>query len=223
MAPAASLLAHAAGVAASPIAVSAAIVLVLGGRAGRTAPAFWAGFAAGVGVVAAVGMLAAGAAERLEDAVGSWPSGVLQIAVGIALAVAGVGRLVHRRRSGAGGTPGWMRAVDRLRPFEAAGLGLLAGGASPKNLVLAATAGALIAGAGLSTAASWLTLVLFALLASATVLVPVAYRALAGVRAERRLGRWRAWLVAHDAPVVAVVGLALGALFGAQGLTALAG
>jgi len=71
-------------------------------------------------------------------------------------------------------TPAWMAAVDAFTPVKAAGLAALLGGVNPKNLLLAVSGGAAIAGeAGADRGASVGAAIAVAFIASIGVSPPV--------------------------------------------------
>jgi DMSO/TMAO reductase YedYZ heme-binding membrane subunit len=75
-----------------------------------------------------------------------------------------------------------------------------------------------ISQAGLDGGEDWLTLIIFVVLASVTVLAPVVYYLLAGASAERLLNPMKAWLVANNATVMVVLFVVLGAKLVGDGL-----
>ena len=67
----------------------------------------------------------------------------------------------------------------------------------------------------------WLTFAVFVLLASVTVIAPVAYYLIAGSRAEATLASWKTWLTHNNATVMSVLCLILGTKLLADGVQAL--
>lgn len=106
--------------------------------------------------------------------------------------------------------PSWMNAIDQVTPVRAFGLAALLAGVNPKNLGLTLAAGSTISQAGLSGAESWLALLVFVALASASVGAPVVYYLMAGSAAERTLDAMKTWLTANNATVMFVLLLVLG-------------
>ena len=62
--------------------------------------------------------------------------------------------------------PKWMAGIDALKPGKALGLALSMAGVNPKNLMLAAAAGAGLAALGLSSANAIGPLIVFVVIAS---------------------------------------------------------
>ena len=61
-------------------------------------------------------------------------------------------------------------------------------------------------------------IVLFVVLASLSIAIPVAYTLVGGDRARRTLDGWRTWLTAHNAAVMAVLFVVIGARLLGEGL-----
>lgn len=64
-------------------------------------------------------------------------------------------------------------------------------------------------------------IVLFVILASLSIAVPVVYILVGGESARRTLDGWRAWLTAHNAAVMAVLFVVIGAKLLGEGLDGL--
>ena len=114
--------------------------------------------------------------------------------------------------------PKWMAGIDALKPVKALGLGLLLAGVNPKNLMLAAAAGAGLAALGLSTANAIGSLIVFVVIASVTIAGPVVYYLLGGDDAKAELDEMKNWLALHNNAVMAVLFLVFGAKLIADGL-----
>jgi Sap, sulfolipid-1-addressing protein len=112
----------------------------------------------------------------------------------------------HRRRMGRPRKPpAWMAGMDRLSLWSAAGFA-----AFLQPWMLVAAGATTVAGAKLSTAGSYLALVLFCLLATASFLYLELYATFASAKASARLARLRAWLDSHQDQVIVAVFLLLG-------------
>jgi len=83
-------------------------------------------------------------------------------------------------------------------------------GVDPKNLMLAAGAGAGLAGLGLSSTDAIVSLIVFVIIASLTIAGPVVYYLLGGDKARAQLGEMRSWLALHNNAIMAVPFLILG-------------
>jgi hypothetical protein len=111
-----------------------------------------------------------------------------------------------------------MAGIDTLKPVKALGLGLLLAGVNPKNLMLAAAAGAGLAALGLSSANAIGSLIVFVVIASVTIAGPVVYYLLGGEHAKAQLDEMKNWLALHNNAVMAVLFLVFGAKLIADGL-----
>ena len=111
-----------------------------------------------------------------------------------------------------------MARVEALGPGQAAGLGALLVIANPKNLILTIGAAMGLAQLGLSTADAVVALIVFTVVASASVAAPVIYHRRGGARAEAALDDVKAWLGANDATVMAVLFLVFGVDLIAKGI-----
>ena len=114
--------------------------------------------------------------------------------------------------------PKWMAGIDAMDPGKALSLGFLLAGVNPKNLMLAAAAGASLAQLGLATADAVGSLVVFVVIAGVTIAGPVAYYLLGGDDAKTRLNGMKDWLALHNDAVMAVLFLVFGAKLIADGL-----
>jgi hypothetical protein len=85
--------------------------------------------------------------------------------------------------------------------------------------VLTVTAAGAVAGSGASSGSPAWALVLFAVLGSAGVAVPLALRIALGSRADATLTRWRTWLVTHGTPGACAVLAAIGCLLVVRAVT----
>jgi len=213
------VLTFAIGVAVSPIAMIAVIVMLFSQRARVNGPAFLAGWVVGLAVVCAVVYVIADQSDVATSSSASDTTSTGKIVVGVLLLVMGLRR--WRRRPAAGAEaemPKWMSTVDSLSPLKALGLGVLLGAVNPKNLALAAAAAAGVAQLGISTGDAVVALVVFVVVASITILGPVVYYLVGGQRAEGELDTLKSWLTLHNSAVMAVVLVVFGVDLIAKGL-----
>lgn len=113
--------------------------------------------------------------------------------------------------------PKWMTAIDTFTPTKATGLGLLLSAVNPKNLAMCVAAGVTIASGGLPVGQQVIAVAVFTVLAGSTVLVPVVGYALAAGRVREPLDRLRGWLELHNAAVMSVLLLVIGAVLVGRG------
>jgi threonine/homoserine/homoserine lactone efflux protein len=127
----------------------------------------------------------------------------VKLAVGVVLILLA---LRQRRRRGLPKKPSaWMARLDQLSLWGAAGLAAFL---QPWTLVAAGAA--TIVEAKLDTGGSYLVLILYCLLATASYLYLELYAAFAPARAGARLERMRQWLDSHQDQVLIAVFLLLG-------------
>ncbi|MGO4784724.1 GAP family protein [Cryobacterium sp. W22_MBD10_FK3] len=207
-------------VALSPFPIIA-VVLVLLSPAGRSAGlAFLAGRVVGV---AAIVLLVAAISDLIERSDESSPAvAVLRILVGAALVVLAVWKWRGRPRTDDDATlPAWMGRVEGSTPAGAVRLAFLLSVANPKELLLGVGAGITIGSAGLPVAATLTVAAGYTVIACASVAAPVVAFVVAGERIRGRLDDARAILVRHNAAIMSVVLLVIGAALIGGGLGAL--
>jgi Sap, sulfolipid-1-addressing protein len=206
------------GVAISPIPIIAVILMLFSAKARTNGPAFLFGWVLGLALVCAIFSFIADVLDVGTDSGASDGASTVKVALGLILVVAGLRRWRHRPAAGADvPMPKWMAAVDSITPVKAAGLGVLLSGVNPKNLLLSIGATATVAQANLSTSETIETLVVFVVLSSLTIAVPVVFYLLGGDKAKTTLDGWKAWLSANNATVMALLFLVFGVVLFAQG------
>lgn len=208
------------GVAISPVPIIAVILMLFSKSATVNSLSFLAGWVIGllgVGVV----VLASGLSS--SDGAPSTASGWIKVLIGVLLLALGVKQ--WRSRPAPGDTapvPAWMATIDGFTPVKSFGVGVLLSAVNPKNLGLTLAAAATIGASGLSTGDEYVVLVLFVLVASATVATPVILNLVLGSRAEHTLSEMKQWLTANNATVMGVLFFVLGANVLGTGISILA-
>lgn len=200
------------GVAISPVPIIAVVLMLATPRGRVNGPAFLAGWLAGIAALGAVVLLGAGGADASEGGQpADWLS-VLKLCLGALLFV--VAARQWRGRPAAGDEPempAWMRTVDEFSVTRAAGLGTLLSAVNPKNMLLIVGGAAAIAQTGASTGAQAGAMAVFAAVASsATGFAVLAYFAL-GDRSESVLSSLKDWMAGHDAAIMTVLCVLIGA------------
>ena len=115
-----------------------------------------------------------------------------------------------------------MKAIDTFTPGKAAGLAALLSGANPKNLVLAVGGAASIAGSSASGGAKAVAGVLFVVIGSLCVLLPLVVYLAGGDRSSRILSGWKAWMGEHNTAIMTTVLAVLGAKYIGDAISGLA-
>jgi len=220
MGPAISqMLPFALGVAISPIPIIGVILILFSSRARVNGPAFLLGWVIGLSLVCLVVTAAASALDVGTDGGANDGASTFKVVLGILLILGAIRRWRGRPAPGTEvELPKWMAAIDSFTPVKALGLGALFSGVNPKCLIFGAAAAATVAQADLSTSDTVITLAVFVVLSSLTIIIPVVYDLLGGEKAKTRLEVWRAWLSANNAAVMAVLFLVFGVILLSQGL-----
>ena len=206
------ILPMAVGVALSPVPIIA-IVLMLGTpRAKANGPAFAFGWLIGLSIAGGVVLsLAGGRAEDDGDGPATWVS-LVNLVFGMLFVVVAARTWLGRPRGGdEAEMPKWMQAIDTFKAGKSFAAGIVLSGLNPKNLALTIAAAATIAGAGISTGEEIGTLAVFILLGSVSILAPLGIYFAMGSRAVTVLGALKTWMAAHNAAIMTVLLLVLGA------------
>lgn len=207
------------GVAISPIPIIAAILMLLSPKARSTSLGFLLGWV--LGIVVAVGIFTALASViPAADPDASQPiAGVIKIILGAGLLFLALKQWRGRPKPGAEAVlPKWMSAIDTMTAVRALVLGFLLSAVNPKNLLMAAGAGVIIGSAELNGGELTLAIVVFVLLAAASVAIPVIAYLLASAKMAGPLESLRAWLVHNNATVMAVLLLVIGVVMIGKGI-----
>ena len=218
------LLPLAIGIAISPVPIIACILMLFSAKARVNGPAFLVGWVLGVTVVTTLVVVLSDATAATDDpASGPSLGDVVLLLLGIGAILLGIRQWRGRPKPGEDAKmPPWMAAID-LHPGQGARLRLPAVGHQPQEP--GARRGRRPghrsgcrrrrqrAGDG----------VVFVILASLSIAVPVVYMLVGGEGAKHTLEGWRTWLAAHNAAVMAVLFIVIGAKLVGGGLDAILG
>jgi hypothetical protein len=200
------------GIAVSPIPIIA-VVLMLTSRRGRiNGPLFLLGWLIGLGLVGTVVLVIAGPAGAGDsDAPAAWVNW-LKLVLGVLLLLVG-GRQLRGRPRGdePPSMPAWMATIDRTTPLAACGLAAGLAGANPKNLLLAAGGAATIAQTGISAQEQAVAYLVFAVIGTLGVGIPVGISVAMGARSAALLAGLKNWMGRHNAVIMAVLCLVIAA------------
>ncbi len=206
-----AILPNAAAIAISPIPIIAVILMLMSPRSTRLGVAFLVGWLVGIVVATTVFTLLADAVPS-DASSGSQPIlGVVQLVLGAGLLL--LGWRQWRSRPAPGVTPelpAWMSKIDDMRVPAAAGLAFALAAVNPKNLLVAASAGATIGHGDLETASLTVVIIVFSVIAALSVLAPVLFALFAPKTAARALAGIRTWLTANNAVIMTVLLAILG-------------
>ena len=210
------------GVAISPIPIIAVILMLFSARARENGIAFLAGWVAALLIVGAIVLVLAAAGRVGSDDATSNLAALVKALLGALFLLLAVRQWGSRPAEGVmTPMPSWMAAIDSFTMGRSLGLAALLAGVNPKNLALTTAAGLAIAQAGVSGASAVVALLAFVAVASLSVAIPVLYYLAAGEGAKQTLDGWKAWLLANNAAVMAVLFVVLGFVLLGQGIAAL--
>lgn len=210
------------GVAISPVPIIAVILMLFSKKARGNSLAFLCGWVIGLAAVGTVVLLLGNAASIDTSSGPSKGASAIRLALGILLLFGAFRHWKKRPKQGEEAQmPKWMAGIDAFTAGKSLGLAVLLSGVNPKNLALTLAAAMAISQAGLSGAQPWIVLLIFVVIASLTVAVPVLTYQFAGDKAENMLNGWKTWLAANNAPVMAVLFLVFGFLLIGKGIAGL--
>ena len=212
------VLPYAVGVAISPVPIIAVILMLFSERAKTNGPAFLLGWVVGLGVVVAVAYAIADANDVGTTSSGQDGSSTVQVVLGVVLLMLALRN--WRKRPGPGeaaAMPKWMATIDAFSPVKALGLAVVLSAVNPKNLILAVGAAVAVAQGAPSSSDATVALVVFVVLASLSIAVPVLFDLLGGAKAKTTLDGWKAWLSTNNATVMAVLLLVFGVVLIGKG------
>ncbi len=184
-----------------------AFILVLSSKNGvKKGAAFVFGWLLSLAAVVAITVVATGNNPPEPATEPSLAAVAVKAAIGVGLLLIG---LRHRRRMNRPKKPKkpprWQTGIDNMSPWFVIGLAPLT---QPWALVGAGVA--TIVNAKLSSAESYLAVVLFCIVATATYLVMEVYAGFWPVQAQASLSRLREWIDAHTDQVIVIVSVVLG-------------
>lgn len=214
------------GAALSPVPIVAVILILFSPKSKRNGALFVLGWI--VGVVTMVWLvlwlmlrvLAAGRIASGQTATSM--TGEASLVLGAIFLVIAV--VQWRRRPAAGAEqplPAWSRMLDHMAAWQAPLLAFGLAVINPKNFALTLAVALAIGDAEVMLRQAWLGMLVYIVLGSLTITVPVLYRILAGERASRRLTLWKSWLLQNNATVVCLVLLLIGVGLIGKGLEAM--
>lgn len=215
------LLPSAIGVALSPVPIIAVILILATPKAGSNGPAFALGWVAGLTIVSVIVVLVAGDADD-PDSGSSTAVDVIKLLLGALFLVMALGQWRKRPRAGAPAEmPAWMQTIDGFSAGKSLGFGALLSGVNPKNLALTLAAAASIAQAGRDGGGTAVSIAVFVVIGSLTVAGPVVFNMVARERAAAPLASIKQFMSEHNAVIMMVVLLVLGAKLLGSGIAGL--
>jgi Sap-like sulfolipid-1-addressing protein len=193
-------------VALDPLPLTAYLVLLPSKRGVRKGAAFIFGWLVSLAVVVAVTVLATGNNPPRQKTAPSLAALAVKIAIGVGLIVIGI----RQRRKMAQPKkpkkpPKWQAGVDNMSPWFAMGLAPLL---QPWGLIAAGVA--TVINAKLSSAASYVALFVFCIIATSSYITLEIYAGFQPEASQALLARIRAWIDGHTDQAIIIGSLLLG-------------
>lgn len=210
------------GVALSPIPIVAVILMLGTPRARTDGPAFALGWVLGLLVVSIAVVAVTGAAGEASQVGSSTSDSISWMKVGLGVVLLVMAKRQWQKRPAPGTEPElprWMAKIDQLPPGEALGAGVLLSALNPKNLILTLAAAASIAQVpGITTGEEAVAIAVFVAIASVTTVGAVLLYFVGGTRATKVLADVKAYMSVHNAAIMMVILLLIGAKLIGDGL-----
>jgi hypothetical protein len=209
------------GVALSPVPIAAVMLLMLTARARANARSFLLGWMLGILTVSTIVLLLPG----LDTSQGAPTvfSGYFKIALGIILLLMSIQRWRLRPAPDAHvDMPPALTGLDQFGPLHSLAAGFLLSGVNPKNLILVVAGANTIDASLLPPAQQIIVLLVFTVIASITVGIPVFAHILFRNATEAMFGDWKNWLIRNNVVILASLFLMFGALLIGDGLSIIA-
>lgn len=210
------------GVALSPVPIIAVVLMLGTPRARANGPAFIVGWVLGLALVGTVVLLAASGADASDDGEPATWVGIVKLVLGALLVLVALRQWRGRPRDGDDAAlPKWMQTIDTFAPGKALAMGVLLSAVNPKNLILTLGAASAIAQTGIGTGEQAVALAVFVVIGTLGPGLPVAIHFALGARAEQVLDELKLWMAGHNAAIMAVLCLVIGAKLIGDGISAL--
>ena len=213
------------GIALSPFPIIMIVLMLSTARARANGLLFTAGWLVGISALVTVPALLLDVVEDYSEETSDVVAGIVRILLGLLLLFFAYRKIMKRARSSSSGDesgddelPGWMASTESTTPLKALRSGLLLSAANPKNLALAAAAGVTVTAAHLGATADFWGIVIFVVIASSTVLVPVAGYLIVPARMDAPLQAVKEWMSINHGIMTALLLLVFGVVLIGNGL-----
>jgi threonine/homoserine/homoserine lactone efflux protein len=218
------ILPYALGAAISVVPIIAVILMLVTPKAKTNGASFAIGFVLGLAVICTVAVALAGGSDFSSSSGPTNTVSVIKLLLGLLLLFGAVRQWRARPKPGeTPAMPKWLGSIDHFTPARSFGIGVALSAVNPKNLAMSLAAGLTIAQAGLSTGQEAGMILIYVLLAGATILGPLVVYLAMGQRATEILGGWRVWLADNNATVMSVLLLVFAVVLIGQGISGLSG
>jgi threonine/homoserine/homoserine lactone efflux protein len=215
------LLPLALGVALSPVPIIAVILMLGTPKARSNGPAFAIGWVLGLVVVSIIVLVVASGSSTANSGASNSVD-TIKLVFGLLFIVMAAGQWRKRPKKGEEAVmPKWMASIDTFTAGKSFVLGAALSGANPKNLALTLAAAGSIAQAGLAGGQSAIAVAVFVIIGSLTVAGPVVFYMAASKTTSKPLAEIKDFMSDHNAVIMMVVLLILGAKLLGAGLAGL--
>jgi len=197
------------GVAASPMTILALMILLMTPRALVNAYSFLLGWFIGLFLVGGLILVSPGLNEYTSGP--TTVSGWIRIGLGSLFLL--ISLIISKnipKRGEVTAPPKWMEKVDTYGPFQAMNVGLFLSILNLKNAAMVASGAVVIAAGGLSSLNEVLLLLVFCLIASLGVFLPVAIYLLFRNMVEAVFARMKVWLQKYSTLILMFVLIVFG-------------
>ena len=212
-----ALLPIAVAVAFSSVPLTVTILILLSPNRGRAALPFLIGWVIGVAAVITLSAVGVAALSQPLQRGRDTAVAVLEIVLGVALIVLAVIYL-RRRPQNSTGLPRWLAAVESFGPLVSFAIAVLLG-FRPKGLLLGVAAGLALSSASVRFDEAVLLIMIYTVIATSTVVVPIVASFVAPQRMEPKLISARDWLSANGRILTSTMMFMIGFVIVGVGLT----
>lgn len=212
------LLPIAVAVAVSSVPITVTILLLLSPNRSKTALPFLIGWVIGVMAVMGVSAVSAQALPQVPRRAQEKVAGALELLIGSALIVLGLIQIRRRAQASAAGMPRWLTAVDSFNGPVSFAVGVVLN-LRPKGLLLGIAAGLGLHAASVDSAEAAALVLIYTLIATSTVVIPIIASFLAPKRVQPKLVSARDWISANGRVLTSAMMFMIGVVIFGAGLT----
>jgi threonine/homoserine/homoserine lactone efflux protein len=203
----------------SPFPIIGVVLMLTTPRARINGSMFIVGWLLGLAIVGAIGLTVASALSVSDDGTPSTTASTIQIVLGALLIIFAIRQWRKRPKPGERPKmPKWMTTVDHFSGLQAATTGVVLSAVNPKNLILTLAAATTIAATNLPATDQIIAFIVYALIATIGVGAPLVIYVTMGDRSKTILDNLKTWLAHHNAAIMAVIFLIIGAKVLGQGV-----
>jgi Sap, sulfolipid-1-addressing protein len=214
------LLPIAVAVAVSTVPITVTILILLSPNRNRAALPFLVGWVIGVAAVIILSLLGASALPAPPRRGPDTATGVLLMLVGVALIVLCIVNLRRSSRSDRTGLPRWLSTVGSFGALVSFAVAVLLD-FRPKGLLLGVAAGLALHAASVDAGEAAMLIGIYTVIATSTVVIPIAASFIAPRRMEPKLIAARDWMAQNGRILTSLMMLMIGVVILGAGLTRL--